>query len=183
MSSLIEARARGINNPERREITPTLKSAVDPDAIDTVRAVVLLVDFSDNPYFAGVVAGMPADFDSVLFTEGGVNPTGSMTEFFLENSYGNFYITGDVYGWYRMPQTYAYYVDGQYGFGDYPQNAQGLTVDAVLAADGDVDFSLYDNFGPIGLPDGEVDALFVVHAGPGREETGSDDQIHSHRWS
>jgi hypothetical protein len=79
-----------------------------------------------------------------------------------------------------MPQTYAYYVDGQRGFGSYPRNATRLTIDAVLAADPDVDFSLYDNMGSGGGPDGMVDAVFIVHSGPGYEETGSYDDIHSH---
>ena len=59
-----------------------------------------------------------------------------------------------------MPQTYDYYVDGNYGFGSYPHNAQRLTEDAVNAANPYVDFSQYDNDG-----DGVVDALYIIHAG------------------
>ncbi|MBN2227448.1 MAG: M6 family metalloprotease domain-containing protein [candidate division Zixibacteria bacterium] len=178
-----EDHAKGICAPEKRLLLPSLTSA-KTDAVDTVRVLVLLVDFSDNPYNAGAVSASVAQFDSVLFTTNGINPTGSMTEFYLENSYGRFFIRGDVFGWYRMPQTYAYYVDGQRGFGTYPRNAQRLTVDAVLAADADgVDFSVYDIFGPAGVPDGNVDGLFVVHAGPGYEETGNLNMIHSHKWS
>jgi hypothetical protein len=47
----------------------------------------------------------------------------------------------------------------------------------VSTADPDVDFSQYDNNG-----DGYVDALFVVHAGPGYEDTGNLNFIHSHAW-
>jgi len=178
-----EDHAKGICTPEKKLFLPALNSA-KADLVDTVRVLVLLVDFSYNPYNAGAVAATVNQFDSVLFSTGGINPTGSMTEFYLENSYGKFFIQGDVYGWYRMPQTYAYYVDGQRGFGSYPQNAQRLTVDAVLAADADgVDFSAYDIFGPAGVPDGSVDGLFVVHAGPGYEETGNLNMIHSHKWS
>ncbi|UCD17568.1 MAG: M6 family metalloprotease domain-containing protein [Candidatus Zixiibacteriota bacterium] len=178
-----EDHARGICSAEPRPLLKGL-SAAKSDAVDTVRVLVLLVDFSDNPYTAGPVAATPGQFDSVLFSTGNLNPTGSMTEFYMENSYGTFFILGDVYGWYRMPQTYAYYVNGQRGFGSYPQNAQGLTVDAVLAADAaGVDFSLYDIFGPAGIPDGYVDGLFVVHAGPGYEETGDLNMIHSHKWN
>ncbi len=173
-----KAVAQGINNPEPRQ--QSLKLAKDSDAVDTVRALVLLVDFSDQEYTEGPVAALPADFDSVLFSEGGINSTGSLTEFYLYNSYGKFYVIGDVYGWYRMPQTYAYYVDGQRGFGSYPQNAARLTIDAVLAADADVDYSQYDR---VGGADGYVDAVFVVHSGPGYEETGDYNDIHSHMSS
>ncbi len=83
---------------------------------------------------------------------------------------------------------YAYYVDAQAGFGTYPRNAQKPAEDAVAAADPLVDFSQFDNDGPDGIPDsgdddGVVDALFVVHAEPGRETTGSDNDIHSQAWS
>ena len=181
---MADARARGVDNPERNSaFVPSKSSTLGIKTIDTIRAIVILVDFSDQPYTAGVIAGTPPMFDSLLFSEGRLNPTGSMTEFYIENSYGTFYLQGDVYGWYRMPQTYAYYVDGQTGFGNYPQNAQGLARDAVLAADADVNFALYDTYGPGGVPDGEVDGLFIIHSGPGYEETGNVNDIHSHQWN
>jgi M6 family metalloprotease-like protein len=100
-----------------------------------------------------------------------------MRDYFTEVSYGQLTMTGAVTVWLRMPQTYAYYVHGEYGFGAYPKNAQKLTEDAVLAADSLVDFSQYDNNG-----DGYVDALFIVHAGPGAEATGDTNDIWSHQW-
>nr|MBN2276904.1 M6 family metalloprotease domain-containing protein [candidate division Zixibacteria bacterium] len=181
MKSLVDAHAKGINNPERT--TAIKRLSTSSGEVDTLRAIVILVDFDDQPYTAGVVAGSPEDFDSVLFSENGINPTGSLTEFYLKNSYGTFYVIGDAYGWYRMPHDYTYYVNGLAGMGSFPQNSQGLTRYAVLAADADVDFSLYDTYGPSGVPDGYVDGLFIIHSGPGREETGSDDDIHSHQWS
>ncbi|MEW5924812.1 MAG: M6 family metalloprotease domain-containing protein, partial [Candidatus Zixiibacteriota bacterium] len=184
VARMTDAHARGVDNPERGSVfVPSKSSSLSTKTVDTIRAIVILVDFSDQPYTAGVVAGTPAMFDSLLFSEGRLNPTGSMTEFYVENSYGTFFLQGDVYGWYRMPQTYAYYVDGESGFGTYPQNAQALARDAVLAADPDVNFALYDTYGPSGVPDGEVDGLFVIHSGPGYEETGDVNDIHSHQWN
>jgi M6 family metalloprotease-like protein len=81
-------------------------------------------------------------------------------------------------GWRRAPHTYDYYVDGLKGFGTYPQNAQHLAEDAVTLADPAVNFANYDNDG-----DGYVDALFIIHAGPGYEYTGDVNDIHSHAWS
>ncbi|UCD16362.1 MAG: M6 family metalloprotease domain-containing protein [Candidatus Zixiibacteriota bacterium] len=182
IQAMQDARERGVDTPQRRQTSRSLAAGFDDETVDTVRVLVLLVDFIDNPYTGGPVAAIPENFDSVLFSTGGFNPTGSMTEFFLENSYGKFFIIGDVYGWFRMPQTYAYYVGIDHGKGPYPWNSQGLTVDAVAAADPTVDFSLYDYSGPDGYPDDNVDGLFVVHAGPGYEESGNDDQIHSHMW-
>lgn len=157
----------------------------DERSIPDRDAIVILVDFSDNP--ANAVDYPPAHYEAMLFSEGSY-PTGSMRDWYLENSYGAFHVDGAVTVWLRMPQTYAYYVNGQAGFGAYPRNAQKLAEDAVAAADAIVDFSIYDNDGPDGIPDsgdddGYVDALFVVHAGLGREETGSNNDIHSHAWA
>jgi len=143
--------------------------------VDTLHCLIILVDFIDMQHESGLHTE-PADFDTLLFSQGVRHP-GSMTDYYFETSYGQALLMGQVTQWYRMPQTYAYYVDGQRGFGSYPRNAQRLTEDAVTAADRDVDYSLYDNNG-----DGQVDALFVVHAGPGYEDTGNLNYIHSHAW-
>jgi immune inhibitor A len=147
-------------------------------------SIVIIVDFDDNTADTGTYPA--SHYEDLLFSVG-TYPTGSMRDYYLENSYGNFETVGDVSGWHRMPEDYSYYVDGYYGFGSYPRNAQRLTEDAVYAADPYVDFSQFDNDGPDGVPDsgdddGYVDALFVVHAGPGAEVTGSPDDIWSHAW-
>jgi immune inhibitor A len=178
------ARERGLDTPPataRGWLARQPGDRVIPDR----QAVVILVDFSDKP--ANQSAYPPSHFDGMLFSVSSY-PGGSMRDWYLENSYGQFNVTGVTTVWLRMPQTYAYYVDGQAGFGAYPNNAQKLAEDAVAAADPFVDFSQFDNDGPDGIPDsgdddGAVDALFVVHAGPGRETTGSNNDIHSHAWS
>jgi len=135
-----------------------------------------LVDFDDMQK-EWVYDSEPWEFDTLLFSFGS-HPTGSMRDFYWENSYDQFVVTGTVAGWYRMPELYSYYVDGQRGFGSYPHNAQKLAEDAVYAADPDVDYSEFDNNG-----DGMVEALFVIHAGPGYEDTGNPNYIHSHAWT
>lgn len=138
----------------------------------TLTTIAILVDFYDNP--ADSLNHPRLAYEQLLF---GAHPSGSMRDYYLEVSYSNLTLEGDVVGWLRMPQSYDYYVAGQYGAGTYPRNAQKLVEDAVAAADPVVDFSRYDNDG-----DGYVDGLFVVHAGPGREETGNNNHIHSHKW-
>ncbi|TET47568.1 M6 family metalloprotease domain-containing protein [candidate division TA06 bacterium] len=137
-------------------------------------AIVILVDFTDN--VADTINYPAAHFDSLLFSQG-IYPTGSMRDYYLENSYGNMNITGTVTVWLRMPQLYTYYTNDSTGFGTYPRNAQKLTEDAIMAADPFIDFSSFDADG-----DGYVDALFVVHAGPGAEVTGNPNHIWSHKW-
>ncbi|HWR82192.1 MAG TPA: M6 family metalloprotease domain-containing protein [Candidatus Deferrimicrobium sp.] len=174
------ARAKGVWSPGPLHKSP--KAAIGklsppgaPAAVDTLRVLVILVDFDDNPASGGVAYGQPADFQPLLFSVDQYDGHYSLTEFYSENSYGSFFLQGQVVGWYRMPQTYGYYVDGQNGWGPYPRSAQKMVEDAVLAADPNVNYSQFDADG-----NGEIDGLFVVHAGPGAEETGSDHQIWSH---
>ena len=185
-----DAHSRGVN--QSSQILPVVPaiSGLPPlgqlNGAQTVhrKGIVILVDFSDNA--ADSAAYPPSHFQSLLFSQG-THPTGSMRDYYMENSYGQFSLDGYVTAWLRMPETYAYYVNNLRGLGIYPQNAQKLVADALVAADPYVDFSQYDNDGPDGIPhsgddDGYVDALFVVHAGPGYEETGDPSDIHSHQW-
>ncbi|UCD36956.1 MAG: choice-of-anchor D domain-containing protein [Fidelibacterota bacterium] len=180
-----ELLARGLNAAwtapllrDRRTLTTADEAAMSrslgPATVPSgsYNALVLLVDFSDQ------VSQVPdTSFDDLIFAD----VPGSMRDYFQVISYGTLDIVTVDYpgaiGWSRAPQTYAYYVDGQHGFGDYPQNAQKLVEDVVAIVDPVVDFSQYDNDG-----DGYVDALFVVHSGPGAEFTGSNYDIWSHAW-
>jgi immune inhibitor A len=146
--------------------------------VGTVKALVLLVDFSDK-----AATETNQHYVDMLFTSG-TYATGSLRDFYWEASYNKLTVTGAVSGqggptagWYRAPQPYSYYTNGNYGFGAYPQNAQKLVEDVVDLADPFVNFADYDNDG-----DGFVDALFIVHAGPGAEATGNVNDIWSHQW-
>ncbi len=182
LKHLHELRARGVNAPwaapellQKRAmaLTPPARS-LGPALVPTgtYNALVILVDFSDKAQQV-----QPAFFDSLVFSITGV----SAWDYYQAVSYGNLdIVTVDLpsaVGWVRVDSAYTYYVNGQNGFGVYPQNAQKLVEEAVRAVDDSVDFSKYDNDG-----NGEVDALFVVHAGPGAEFTGSDDDIWSHAF-
>ncbi|HWR84221.1 MAG TPA: M6 family metalloprotease domain-containing protein [Candidatus Deferrimicrobium sp.] len=150
--------------------------AAGQQIVDTANVIVILVDFSDNPSTIGI-SGTPQDFDSILFSDRRYpppsNPSGSMTDFYLENSYGQFFVKGDIYGWYSMPHTYAYYV----GTDDGLTYGRILAQDAVDAAyNGGADFSKYDYDS-----DGYCDGVVVIHAGRGAEEGVYG--IWSHKWN
>ncbi|MGB8658144.1 MAG: M6 family metalloprotease domain-containing protein [Candidatus Zixiibacteriota bacterium] len=165
------ARARGVWQPVSWSAVSKAGKGVTT-TVDSLRAIVLLVDFPDKPHVKD-----SSQFNSLLFTQG-IYPTGSMRDYYKETSCGRFNLTGVVYGWIRAPQNYSYYVNNQNGLGDWPYNAQKLVEDAVSLADPYVNFANFDLDG-----DHLVDALFVVHAGPGAEETGLSTDIWSHEWS
>jgi immune inhibitor A len=139
-----------------------------------VRIVVLLVDFEDNE-----ASTDPEHYYDFLFSDG-TYPTGSLRDYYTEVSHGKVLLYGDVFGWYRAPNPYSYYTNKQYGLGKYPNNVQRMVEDTVALASSEVDFSLYDS-----NRDNYVDALIVVHAGPGAEvfpPSGALNNIWSHKW-
>ncbi len=136
---------------------------------DTVRAIVILIDYADA--FADTVNHPGWRYQQMLFD--GPWPTQTMKEYYHEVSYGDFTVTGEVTAvWYRADNNHDYY-----GYANGSARAAALVREACQKADPDIDFSRYDRNN-----DGYVDALFVLHQGPGREETGSDNDIHSHKW-
>jgi len=108
----------------------------------------------------------PARFRTMLFDTTGRMPNGSMAEYYRDVSRGKLRVTGDIVGWYALPESESYYAQNGYGLSRiaWPWNIAGLVLDACARADPDVDFSKYDRNG-----DGEVDYLLLVHAGIGAE--------------
>lgn len=117
-----------------------------------------------------------ADFDSLMNQIGYVGPhgpTGSFREYYLENSYDAFDPETTVSGWYMADSNYQVY-----GYANGYGMVRELIANAVDdAEEAGMDWSVFDNDG-----DGYVDALNVVHAGPGAEE-GNGSYIWSHKWS
>lgn len=162
--------ARGIDSPTR---IPYLDRLMERRHLDEdFNALAILIDFSDN---TSQVA--PSSYDQLLFG----NSQGTLPHYISQVTYGALTVVTvnlpSALGWRRAPQTYAYYVNGQNGFGAYPHNAQKLTEDAIALVNPVVNFANYDNDG-----DSYVDALFIVHAGSGAEFTGNNNHIWSHKW-
>ena len=140
---------------------------------------VLLVDFSDRTGTLPV-----SHYENLLFSKD-LHPTGSMRDYYREVSLGKVNVTGTIHGWLRMPQSYAFYTNGESGltWASYPRNAPRMAEDAVRTA-------LHNGvtFEPNldALRQGIITALFIVHAGRGAEELhpslrGHD--IWSHKWN
>jgi len=153
------------------------KSTLDVVGVGVM--AVVLIDFPDRP--ADTTLHPNSEYDALIFSTD-TYPTGSMNDFFIENSYDLFAIDGDVIGWIRTTYPYSHYDDNNYGL------SYGGAMAAEAAAqltDTYVDYSTFDSDGPDGVPnsgddDGYVDAFTVIHAGLGAEETGSIHDIWSH---
>jgi immune inhibitor A len=137
----------------------------------TLRVVVVLAQFSDH-----AMTQSRQHFENLFFSTGAL-PNGSVKEYYREVTNGLINIAGEVVGPFTLPQTLAAYAHGASGTGNALPNARTMALDAAQAANPTVNFAPYDNDG-----DGFVDAFIVVHAGPGAEVTGSQNDIWSHKW-
>lgn len=93
----------------------------------------------------------------------GPAPRGTLTDAYLEMSLGKLRVEGKVVPWVRTSLTRAEVVGAEAGLGE-DARLRDYLLQALDAADAGVDFGLYDNDGPDGLPDsgdddGYVDAL------------------------
>jgi immune inhibitor A len=158
--------------PVRMPRFPKLVNKPEPfkaPVVGTARGIALLVYFVDN-----VRIHDKSSFQTLLFGEN----SGSMKDYYHEVSYNKLTVEGEVSKWHLAPHSYSYYVYEGYGIeARYPNNVQKLVEDVVKLADPFIDFAQYDNDG-----NGYVDDLFIVHAGPGAEETGDSTDIWSHKW-
>jgi len=136
-----------------------------------LRVAVVLVDFQDKK-----TKVTKSHMEDLFFSTGKI-PTGSVNEYYKEVTKGLVDIVGDVVGPITLPHPIGFYANGKSGLSDNTPNAQTMALDAATEADKLLDFTPYDNDS-----DGFVDAYVVVHAGSGAEQTGSSQDIWSHKW-
>ncbi len=121
--------------------------------------------------FPEAAPAVPASaFQAMLF---GTWPTGTLTQYFEETSYGALHLTGDVVEWHRVQQNAFYYAGDTSGLGT-DAHVDEFIHELLDNADATVDFRIYDNDGPDGVPDsgdddGFVDFIGVIHADIGGE--------------
>lgn len=130
----------------------------------TARLPVALIDFSDN---VAEKIHPPKAFEDMLFQRNHPHGAGSLRDYYLGQSGGLFDVEGQVSSrWERAPLRYSTYSGSENGLQSVEPNSHTLARDAAEAVDDEFDFCDFDFDG-----DGYVDTFFVVHAGPGAEET------------
>ena len=136
----------------------------------TVKLLVILVGFSDLPF-----TYTNQNFVD-LVSQDNYNGTGSVKDYYRDNSDGEFIMDIDVAGPYTLPKSMAYY-GGNNSYGS-DQNMAYFVAHAINAADSDVNYSDYDNDG-----DNKVDAIHIIFAGTPESSTGVANEIWPHRSS
>lgn len=181
---IIKKRHNILNTVIRQNKVPGLKEFPSKEVLKEKKSIptnknilVILVDFKDRENKTP-----PEDVQDTLFSQNKI-PTGSVSDYFHEVSWGNLEITGSVFGWHRARRKYANYVDSNY----INQNtlkwtmkkARKLAEEVLLQVketEKSLDFSKYDLNN-----DGKVDILIIIYAGGGAEMEGDLSNIFPHR--
>lgn len=143
------------------------------------KGLVLLVEYSDcsfsmnDPWRRFEDMVNQRDYSGFTPDHGGFKQeyTGSVVDYFYDNSFGQFEPAFDVVGPVKVSKS-QYFVEGT-------NNIRELIAEACNVADPDVDFSEYDRDG-----DGTVDMFYVIFAGAGSHVSGNDSRLlWPHAWS
>ncbi|NNL29732.1 MAG: M6 family metalloprotease domain-containing protein, partial [Gemmatimonadetes bacterium] len=164
---------------------PALNLGPRDPVLGTYRIPVILGLYSNSgatpPY-------TQVEIDDAYFGGG----AGTITSYYTEVSNSRVTLQGDVFDWVQTARPDTAYTVGESGLvsGGLGGQGAGNFVYELLDLQTGVDWGLYDNDGPDGVPnsgddDGFVDVLAVIHPTRGGEcgGSGSTDRIWSHRWS
>lgn len=138
------------------------------------KGLVILVQFSDVK-FTYDKATFNDYFNKVGFNQDGMH--GSVHDYFLEQSYGQFDLEFDVVGPVTVAQKASYYGYDQETDVSHNDRVAAMVNTLCKQVDNEVDFSQYDWDN-----DGTVDQVYVIFAGYGAAQ-GADGTIWPHEWT
>lgn len=164
----------------RRQASPMLQSrpkkAVGAPNL-APRGLVILVNFKDVSFNAANTQSAMNDLmNSSSYTHNGA--TGSVRQFFSDQSEGQYTPQFDVVGPVTLPNNMAHY-GGNDAYGD-DKLPGDMVIEACSIANAlhNVNFTQYDNDS-----DGKVDFVYIIYAGKGEADGGADETIWPHNWS
>lgn len=140
------------------------------------KVLVILVEYKDRKFVLGDKAH--EHFDAMLNKEGydEYGATGSVRDYFINSSDGQFYPDFDVYGPVTLENKMSYY--GGDTMTTIDENAWKMIPEACQLIDDEVDLSQYDCDG-----DGFIDNVYVYYAGLGQAQGGSASSVWPHSWN
>lgn len=137
--------------------------------------LIILVDTPDRPF----TLKDPHWYFNAMSTERGFSyngSTGSVLDWFSDNSCGVFEPEFHVYGPVTVSNDMAYY--GQNDSDGQERHVWEMLVEACELLDEEVDFSIFDNDG-----DGNVDNVYMYYAGTAESSTDEESDIWPHAWN
>lgn len=170
-----ESRAKSpLRSPQRVSIGDT----DHPAFVGSKKGLIILVNFKDCKFAAGHDAEYYTHLANDLNFSSADGHRGSIRDFFLAQSEGQFDLTFDVVGPIELQYNMAYY-GGHSVYGSKDKNAGAMVSEAVRGAAAQLgSMADYDWFG-----DGSVDQVFVLYAGYGEASGGDENTIWPHRSS
>ena len=167
----------------RRQASPMLQSR-PKKAVGNInlapRGLVILVNFKDLSFRS---VNSQSAMDDLMNSENYTynDATGSVRQYFSDQSNGQYSPQFDVVGPVTVPSNMSYYgANDKYGYDIHPAD---MVVEACSIANAthNVDFTKYDND-----TDGYVDFVYIIYAGKGEadygKEEGAEDAIWPHSW-
>lgn len=138
------------------------------------KGVAILVEFSNNSF---TLDEPRQKFDDQLNKIGynDFGATGSVKDYFMASSMGQFVPEFDVFGPVKLSQPYSYYGGDNTMTTD--ANAPEMIIEACSLLDGQIDFTQYDRDG-----DGAIDNVYVFYAGYGQADGGEASTVWPHSW-
>lgn len=161
---------------DRKVIAPRKYAPRQTQKTNESQYLVILVNFQDSTF-----RYTQEDFANWLnepgySTNGG---TGSVKDYYRDNSMGQFVPNFQVVGPYTLPQPLEFYGGNSSTTGD-DQNPRAMVKEAcelAKAANPSLDFSQFDNDG-----DGEMDNCYIIYAGYSEASTANSNDIWPHSW-
>lgn len=127
----------------------------------TLQTLLVMMRFKDHKN-----RSLPSSDDYDKLLNGGdvtIAPTGSVRDVYLESSYGKLLINATAYGWVDLPETEAYYADGDYGLTSVFFEAVDFAL-GIINNDETFHFRDFDRNN-----DGLIDSIIFTHSGYGAE--------------
>lgn len=134
------------------------------------KGIVLLVQFKDLKFTYG-----RDDFAAMLGS--GYNGRKGAADYFNDQFKGLCSFSFDVSDIITLDKSYMYYGQNEKSATGKDMKAAEMVSDACKAADGSIDFSIYDQD-----KDGKADNIFIIYAGEDEAEGAGDYHIWSHSW-
>lgn len=175
-NEMFRKRTDAVKNSSRKNSSFGLFPDSEYPKLGRTKVIVILAEYPDKKFQESY---NPRDyFERMLnaFEFNDYNATGSVRNYFMENSRGKFLPHFDLYGPVELPKPSYFY--GMNGVDGNDINAAKMIVDACALIDNQTDFGQYDVDN-----DGIIDNVFVYYAGRGEASGGGPFTIWPHSWN